>query len=76
MDIFASGFIAQISYLEDKIAKNLAFWGNFGRILGNFLFFLTPDFLLFFCFSPIKSSNSSRKSIKIFFGNHEINTSY
>jgi hypothetical protein len=31
MDIFSSGFIAQISYLEDKIAKTWKYspWGHF-----------------------------------------------
>jgi hypothetical protein len=35
MDIFSSGFIAQIYYLEEKIAKR-AFWGNFEIFWGFF----------------------------------------
>jgi hypothetical protein len=38
MYISSSGFIAQISYLEDKIAKiqKNSPWGHFGGILGEF----------------------------------------
>jgi hypothetical protein len=59
MDIFSSGFIAKISYLEDKIAKILknSPWGHFGGILGKFLVFGIIPKNLYVYFLQIKKNN-------------------
>jgi hypothetical protein len=48
MDIFQSGFLAQIPYLEGKIAKTLKIstWGHFGRILHFLIFFYSKKYCL------------------------------
>jgi hypothetical protein len=65
MDKFSSGFIAQISYLEEKKCKNLekfplgAFCGNFGFFFGLWDIF---KFLYFFIFYLLKKKLFEKKS--------------
>jgi hypothetical protein len=60
IDNFSSGFIAQISYLEEKMQKFRkiplgGIWGEFWDILGNFLVFgIISTFNIFLFFINIK----------------------
>jgi hypothetical protein len=54
MDIFQSGFFAQIFYLGDNIAKTSP-WVHFRGILGNFL--VLGRFSKFYIFFKLKKKN-------------------
>jgi hypothetical protein len=59
MDNFSSGFIAQISYLEEKMQKfrKIPLWGNFGIFWGIFWFLEYFQNFIFFNFFEIKKNN-------------------